>query len=516
LAMFKSVQEGVGKKGNGLAGPVKDWALELDERLFAAGDSKTLEWRNLPAKGHDSPDPWIVQKRLSADRNQESEFLCSLMAGGETNTGVLRTRTFVIPEKLNFFMAGHDGTPARPPQGKNFIRLVDANTHETLIKTGPPRNDVAQAFSWDLSKWTGKQGIIEIVDGDAGDGFAWLAVGRFEPAVVALPKVSPSQMDRWQQSAAEIAGALHFEKYESRLTELLENESVDTDVRSAAAKALSELSGPKHVDEFRKVVSNADEPNKLRGKVAEVLGQINSPEAKATIVEALRTAPTSLQTELALALASNREGAEALLEAVSEGKASARLLQQRKVRDHLTAAKPANLPERLEKLTANLPAPTAERDKLIAERRAAFNPAKASAGKGAEVFKQYCVVCHTLDGQGTLIGPQLDGIGGRGVDRLLEDILDPNRNVDRAFRSTLLIMNDGDVQSGLYRRDEGEMAIIAQSNGKELSVPRKDIKERRTSETSLMPENFGDAIPKADLNDLIAFLLTKNVKPPGK
>jgi len=204
------------------------------------------------------------------------------------------------------------------------------------------------------------------------------------------------------------------------------------------------------------------------------------------------------------------------LDAVSEGKASARLLQLRKVWDHLMAAKPANLLERVQKLTANLPAPTAERDRLIAERRAAFNLNKASATKGADVFKQYCVVCHTLEGQGALIGPQLDGIGSRGLDRLLEDILDPNRNVDRAFRSTLLIMNDGDVQSGLYRRDEGEMAIIAQSNGKELSVPRKDIKERRTSETSLMPDNFGEAIPKGDFNDLLALLLSKNVKPPGK
>ena len=516
LAMFESVQEGVGQKGNGPAAPVRDWALELDDRLFAAADRKTLEWRNVPIKGHDSPNPWIVEKRRSADRNKESEFLCSLTPGGEKNTGVLRSKAFTIPEKLNFFMAGHDGTPAKPPQGKNLIRLVDPNTQETLIQTGAPRNDVAQVFSWDLSKWAGKQGVVEIVDGDAGGAFAWLAVGRFEPGVVSVPKVSPSQADKWQQSAAEIAGSLHFEKFEPRLSELLENENADTEARAAAAKALSELPGPKHLEEFSKVVSNANEPNKLRGKVAEVLGQINSPEAKATIVEALRTAPTSLQTELALALASNREGAEALLEAVSEGKASARLLQQRKVWDHLTAAKPANLFERVQKLTANIPTATAEREKMIGERRTAFNPAKASAAKGAEVYKQYCAVCHTLDGQGALIGPQLDGIGGRGVDRLIEDMLDPNRNVDRAFRTTLLLMNDGDVQSGLYRRDEGEMVIIAQSNGKEMSVPRKEIKERRTSETSLMPDNFGEAIPKEEFDDLIAFLLTKNVKPPGK
>jgi len=516
LAMFKSVQEGEGQNGNGLAPAVRDWASQLDERLFAAADSKNLDWRNFAIKGHDSPNPWIVEKRRSADRNKEFDFICSLTAGGEKNTGLLRSRAFTIPQALNFFMAGHDGRPAKPPQGKNFFQLIDANTHETLIQTGPPRHDVAQPCHWDLAQWAGKQGLVEIVDGDAGDAFAWLAVGRFEPSVVSVPKTSPSQVDKWQQSAAEIAGSLRLEKYEPKLAELLEDGNADTDARAAAAKALSDLSGPKYMDAFRKVVSSANEPNKLRGKVAEVLGQINSPEAKATIVEALRTAPTGLQTELALALASNREGADALLDAVSEGKASPRLLQQRKVRDHLTAAKPANFSERLEKLTANLPAPAAERDKLIAEHRAEFNLTKASAAKGAEVFKQYCVVCHTLEGQGELIGPQLDGIGGRGVDRLLEDILDPNRNVDRAFRTTLLLMNDGDVQSGLYRRDEGEMAIIAQSNGKELSVPRKDIRERRTSETSLMPDNFGEAIPKGDFNDLIAFLLTMNVKPPGK
>jgi putative heme-binding domain-containing protein len=513
LAMFKSVQEGEGQRGNGLAPAVRDWASQLDERLFAAADRKNLQWDNFPVKGHDSPNPWIVEKRRSADRDKEADFICSLMPSGEKNTGLLRSKAFTIPEKLSFFMAGHDGRPAKPPQGKNLIRLIEADTHETLIQAGPPRNDVAQAFSWDLSKWAGKQGEIDIVDGDSGDAYAWLAVGRFEPAVVSVPKVSPSQVDKLQQSAAEIAGSLHFEKYEPKLVELLADRNADTDARAAAAKALSELSGPKHTDAFRKVVSSADEPNKLRGKVADLLGQINSPEAKATIVEALRTAPTGLQTDLALALASNREGSEALLDAVSEGKASARLLQQRKVFDHLTAAKPANLLERWQELTANLPPPTAERDRLIAERRAAFNRTKASATKGADVFKQYCVVCHTLEGQGALIGPQLDGIGSRGVDRLLEDILDPNRNVDRAFRTTLLMMNDGDVQSGLYRRDEGEMAIIAQSNGKELSVPRKDIRERRTSETSLMPDNFGDAIPKGDFNDLMAFLLSKNVTP---
>jgi len=56
--------------------------------------------------------------------------------------------------------------------------------------------------------------------------------------------------------------------------------------------------------------------------------------------------------------------------------------------------------------------------------------------------------------------------------------------------------------------------VLAVSTGKEISVPKKDIVERRTSDTSLMPENFGEVIPAQDFRDLMAFLL--NHGPAGQ
>jgi hypothetical protein len=70
-------------------------------------------------------------------------------------------------------------------------------------------------------------------------------------------------------------------------------------------------------------------------------------------------------------------------------------------------------------------------------------------------------------------------------------------------------MNDGDVVSGLFRREEGELLIYAESTGKEQSLAKKNIKGRRQSELSLMPDNFADLIPANEFNDLIAFLLSK-------
>ena len=61
--------------------------------------------------------------------------------------------------------------------------------------------------------------------------------------------------------------------------------------------------------------------------------------------------------------------------------------------------------------------------------------------------------------------------------------------------------------SGLYRREEGEAIVLANVVGKDVSIPKKDIVERRDSTTSLMPEIFGEVITPPDFNDLMAFLL---------
>jgi len=409
-------------------------------------------------------------------------------------------------------MAGHDGFPDQPPQKKNLARLVDAASNQVVADSTPPRNDIAQPLTWDLSSHAGKQGYLEIIDGDNGRAYAWLAVGRFNPPVVPLPTITPSQVDKRQLAAAELAGALRLSTLAPGLARLLDDQNADSDARAASAKALAHINPEANLRACGKIIPDSEEPLKLREKIAAILGDLNLPAAREILLESLRTAPTSLETQLGLALAGNNPGAEALLQAVADGKASARLLQDRNIKDRLSAAKPANLSERLEKLTANLSPANAERQKLIDERRAAFNSASASAAQGAQVFKQYCAICHSIDGQGVVIGPQLDGVGGRGADRLLEDILDPNRNVDRAFRNTLLVLRNGDVQSGLFRREEGEMLVLAEPTGKEVSVPKKDAQERRESETSLMPDNFSDVIKPEELNNLIAYLLSKGSK----
>jgi hypothetical protein len=61
--------------------------------------------------------------------------------------------------------------------------------------------------------------------------------------------------------------------------------------------------------------------------------------------------------------------------------------------------------------------------------------------------------------------------------------------------------------AGLLRREEGELLILADSTGKEQSVPKAKVERRAVSPLSPMPSNFSELIPPRDLSDLVAFLV---------
>jgi len=517
LALFKSVQQGTEQRGATLTGDVRDWGAELAQRLLESAEAASVGWGNTPVEGMANPaNPWFVQKRASADGDKSSWFLCSLPPGGESLTGVLRSKAFAIPGKLGFFLAGHDGFPDKPAQKKNVVRLRAADTGEVVAEIFPPRNDAAQSVTWDLGKFAGRRGYLEVTDGDNGNAYAWLAIGRFNPAVVAVPTVSPSAIGQRLQAAADLVRALSLGNLQPKLARALLDPVTDASACGAIAQALVSLRPDEILSALAPLVGDQAVPTGLRGQIARAIAGNESPGSQEILPDAFRTLTRRLQIKLAASLAGNAIGAELLLKLVADGRAPAALLLERAVRDKLLASKPARVEERLAQLTKNAAEPSGEIQKLIDARRASFDPAKALSTRGEIVFTVSCRPCHQIDGVGSVIGPQLDGIGNRGLERLIEDVLDPNRNVDPAFHTTIVALRDGDAESGLFRREEGEAVVLANSAGKEISIPKKDIVGRRASTTSLMPENFGDIISPPDFNDLMAFLLAHGPVPAAK
>jgi putative heme-binding domain-containing protein len=307
----------------------------------------------------------------------------------------------------------------------------------------------------------------------------------------------------------DLVGQARLEASQAKLVELLLAAKTTAPLRAAALTALGNLDVTKHAATLGKVLADSSRPIELREQSATFLARANQPATRAQLVAALATAPARLQNGIAAGLASNRDGAELLLATIASGKASARLLQERGLVVRLEAAKVPNLADRLKKLTAGLPAADAKLAQLIAARRKGYLTAKADPKRGAEVYAKNCAACHQIAGKGEKIGPQLDGIGLRGLDRLLEDTLDPNANVDQAFRVTSLTLEKGQVIQGLYLREEGALLVLADSQGKLVRVKKADVAERATAPLSPMPANVAEQVTEADFYHLMAYLLAQ-------
>ncbi len=325
-----------------------------------------------------------------------------------------------------------------------------------------------------------------------------------------IGKLLGSKEDLRLVSGCELAGLIRLESAEKRLVALLQEKQAEEPPRRAAAAALTAINSTKHVPPLGQVLADAAEPIGLREHAAGLLGSIDQPQARTHLLKALTAAPGKLETAIAFALAGNPTGAEELLKAVEAGKASARLLQEPRVQGRLRAAKRADLSERLTRLTRDLPPADKQLQALIAKRLSGFAGAKTDTALGAKIFEKHCSACHQISGKGAKIGPQLDGIGLRGPDRLLEDLLDPSRNVDEAFRTTT-ILYDGRLVSGLFLNEEGELLLLADHQGKEVRIPKTKVEKRSLSPLSPMPANLAEEVAEADFYHLLAYLLAQRL-----
>ena len=318
------------------------------------------------------------------------------------------------------------------------------------------------------------------------------------------------------QAGIDLAGRLRLAPVQAALANLAATRGAPEDQRKAALDALANIDLERNAKVLGQVLTDAETPITLREVAATLLARSTQTDPQTQLLQALPTTPARLQTVIAAGLAGNKPGAEKLLEAVAAGKASARLLQERAVEVRLSQTQPPDLKARIEKLTRGLP-PTDQRvQDLLRRRREGFLAAKTDVALGAKVFEKNCANCHQISNKGARIGPQLDGIGIRGIDRILEDTLDPNRNVDQAFRTTLLTLKNGQGLTGLLLKEEGEVLVLADQQGKEVRVPKNTVEERSTSQLSPMPANVAETVPEADFYHLLAYLLSQRVSSPVK
>ncbi len=353
--------------------------------------------------------------------------------------------------------------------------------------------------------------IRAVQEGEQSRGAAW-PKGILDVADATARALIGSSDAGQFKLAVDLIGDARLAQFREPLAKIVADRTSAEGRREPAMVALAEIDPSAAIRPMGKILTESTEPMPLREQAAKQLAAMGQPEAMETLVAALPTVPGPLQTSIASGLVKSPGGAERLLKAIEAGKASARLLQERGVAVPIAAFNLKTLNDRVGPLLKGLPPAEARIQEIINQRRDSFGKAATNLARGASAFEKSCAACHQLAGKGARIGPQLDGVGVRGPDRLLEDILDPNRNVDQAFRVTALNLKDGRVVSGLLLREEGETLVLADAQGKEVRVARGDLEDRAVSQLSPMPANWADQIPESEFADLLAYLLTQRPK----
>ena len=120
-----------------------------------------------------------------------------------------------------------------------------------------------------------------------------------------------------------------------------------------------------------------------------------------------------------------------------------------------------------------------------------------------------CKTCHTIDGKGRPLGPDLTQIGKK-FDRrqLLESILQPSKVVDRKYVQHLVETQDGRVYTGLIAEKTGDELVLLDASHQKIHLSTADIELQLPQRQSLMPELQLRDMTAQDVADLLDFLLS--------
>ncbi len=175
---IKTLHDGLLERGLAPPPELLDWTQQTAFALLGQIPAQP-QWEPVMQK---TPQPaWSVLPRAVED-GDEAPALQSMGGGGgaeESRTGILQSRLFAAPARLEFMLCGHRGFAGNKAHDKNLVRLVNKKG-ATLRTAFPPRSDALQPVSWDLADLAGQNVRLEIVDGDDGKAYAWLGIAAIK------------------------------------------------------------------------------------------------------------------------------------------------------------------------------------------------------------------------------------------------------------------------------------------------------------------------------------------------
>jgi putative heme-binding domain-containing protein len=279
--------------------------------------------------------------------------------------------------------------------------------------------------------------------------------------------------------------------------------SAADDKRAAAAKRLVGLEDNSDTVDLVLKQINLLLPPALGSGFLNALGDSRNIQTGRAIVGGWAQFSPSIRRNAVAVLMRRGEWAMALLDAIdkqqiSKGDLGPDHWSQLKQNPNRAVARRA---ERMAEITA---AVSADREAIV-KKLLPLAQEHGDSALGKAVFTTQCANCHTINGQGGKIGPDLTGVGARNRAEILTDILDPNRSVEANYRNWSVTTKDGETFSGRLEAETQTSVEILDTTGQKHVVQRKSIASLDGSPLSIMPVGL-EALPPDDIKNLLEFL----------
>ncbi len=157
------------------------------------------------------------------------------------------------------------------------------------------------------------------------------------------------------------------------------------------------------------------------------------------------------------------------------------------VRDALSAVRDPILQPRIKQLFQN--DAVADRTAIVAR----FEPALKRPGdhdRGAAIFEKQCLTCHSVQGRGQRVGPDLSGVGARPKETLLVDLFDPSRQVTPDFVAYTLVTRQGQVFTGLLASETASGVTLRRAEVRKTSCHARKSKSCAAAASRSCPRDW--------------------------
>ncbi|MEO7297003.1 MAG: HEAT repeat domain-containing protein, partial [Verrucomicrobiota bacterium] len=300
-------------------------------------------------------------------------------------------------------------------------------------------------------------------------------------------------------SPQSLAG--YFQPVFARALEIAADQKTDEALRIQAIQLLALTT---YGESAKNLLALLDQNQSQAIQIAavEALGQFSDAAASVDLIQRFPAMTPQVRSATLTVLLSRPERIIVLLNSLNKGSIRAGDLSSAQIK-FLRNNNDNGIRERATKAFMNVG--MARREDVVKT----FQPALALSGnaaRGKVIYSERCLSCHRFENVGFALGPDMVTAKNSGKEKMLINILDPNREVAPNYRAFEVETKNEETLIGLVANETATSVTLRQAYGKESTILRSQIKKLQSQEQSLMPEGLEAGLKPQDLADLLEYI----------